>query len=139
MNDVKTEIDAMSAEAERLKKMYEAYPDLKKYEGRWGKIAYHAQSVNVKVTDYDRRFNCGCCPDSPLEIWPYLETPMGKVYSSPPSFMVGDRYDHGCEVIPYGAWDSDMKKAGIPDALIERVRQIFKVEENEDGSDSNTY
>ena len=83
--------EANLAEAARLERLLAAYPDLKKHTGRWEKVAYFSKEANSKVTNYDCRHNCGCCNDSPLEIWPYVETSDGKVYSDPASFMVGER------------------------------------------------
>lgn len=110
-------------EAERIGRLSAEYPDLKKHTGRWGKVAYYSASVNALTNDYDYRYNCGCCSDSPLEIWPYLETPNGRVYSDPPSFMVGEKSYHGPR--PYSNWEEDLRKAGISDPIIERVQGHF--------------
>src|SRR5262249_36369247 len=80
-----------TAEVARLEKLAALYPDLRRYEGRWKKFAFCSASVNDKVTDYETRFNCSCCPDSPLEFWPYLETEHGRVYSDPPDFFIGEK------------------------------------------------
>jgi len=108
-------------EADLLRGLLAEFPDLEIRTGRWNKVAYVSASVNSKVTDYDVRYNCGCCNDSPREVWPFVETPLGKVYSNPPYFFVGkrDEYIGGC-VADIG-WDEQLRKAGIPDALIDRI------------------
>jgi hypothetical protein len=119
------EAAAAVAEAERLSKMTAAIPDLKKYVGRWNKVAYYSKSFNDKVTAYDMRHNCGCCNDSPLEIWPYAETEHGKIYSDPPSFRVGERHWISGDK-PYAGWKKEMRAANIPENIIERVTFHFQ-------------
>jgi len=112
-------------EVERLAKMAAAIPDLKKYTGRWNKVAYYSASHNEKVSDYDMRHNCGCCNDSPLEIWPYVETEYGKIYSDPPCFTVGERHWISGDK-PYDGWEKKLKDAHIPEAIIEKIAYHFQ-------------
>jgi hypothetical protein len=138
MSTVQEEVIKLSKEAEgllhertRLKKLMEAYPDLQKYTGRWNKVVYYSKTVNGEVTKYDRRFNCGCCLGSPLEIWPYTESEHGRVYSDPPSFTVGERTDYGA--IPNSRWEGQMRKAGISEVILVGVQAYFEsCEESED-------
>lgn len=132
MADVKDDIaklqkDAAAAvvEAERLAKMAADIPDLKKHTGRWNKVAYYSPSFNDKVTNYDMRHNCGCCNDSPLEIWPYAETPHGKIYSDPPKFTVGERHWISGDR-PYDGWEKSMRDAHLPEKIIEQVAFHFE-------------
>jgi hypothetical protein len=106
--------------------MLQAFPNLRRREGRWKKIAYYTKDVNTRVTRFDSRHNCGCCDDSPLEIWPYLETPYGKVYSDPPEFRVGERDSCYGGDIPHKGWDARMRDAGIPEEVIGPVSMIFR-------------
>jgi hypothetical protein len=118
------EIQAKIQELNRLKELVSAYPDLKRYKGRWEKVAYYSPSVNSLVKNYDKRHNCGCCADSPLEIWPFIETPQGKVYSDPPCFTIGERSDYGD--VPCDDWEKALKKANIPEEIIEHLQQYFE-------------
>jgi len=119
------------AEAERIEQLAKGYPDLKRHVGRWEKVVYCSPSVNAKVTDYETRYNCGCCGDSPLEFWPYLETSLGRVYSYPASFFIGEKNPFtGCAVAKYG-WKDELRNAGIPEALIERASHRFAEEKDE--------
>jgi hypothetical protein len=110
------------AEAEALIKLRELYPDLQKRTGRWGKVAYYSKAANADADDFDMRHNCGCCSDSPLEIWPYVKTPHGNVYSDPPCFTVGERVpdylEDEREDRPYPNWDKGMRDAGISEHII---------------------
>jgi hypothetical protein len=121
---LRKEAAAKLAEASSLEAMFKAYPNLKKKVGRWNKVAYYTKDVNAQVDRFDLRHNCGCCSDSPLEIWPYLETPYGRVYSDPPDFWVGERADYGDR--PNPGWDDKMRAAGIPEAVIGAVAMHFE-------------
>jgi len=106
------EAQKLLTESANLTKLLELYPDLRKVSGRWNKKAYCSKEVNSKVTNFDMRHNCGCCADSPLEIWPYLETEYGRVYSDPTDFRTGERVDYAYDR-PYPNWQEKMKNAGI--------------------------
>ena len=117
--------------ADQLEKLLSQYPNLRKHTGRWNKVAYFTKDVNAVVDRFDMRHNCGCCNDSPLEVWPYLETPLGKVYSDPSMFRVGEKepFYHGDR--PYKGWDKTMRDAGIPEPIIGAVKMHFKREADE--------
>lgn len=125
INKAREEAKAKEAEAARLASLAEAFPDVKKHVGRWNKVAYYSKSVNEKATRFDMRHNCGCCNDSPLEVWPYAETPHGKVYSDPPCFQVGERHWMGGDR-PYSGWREKLKSAGIPEDIIGAIGVHFK-------------
>jgi hypothetical protein len=128
MNDVeklRKEAAEKLAEAESIEARTKAYPTLQRFEGRWKKVVYFTKDVNAQVNRFDIRHNCGCCPDSPLEIWPYLETPHGPIYSDPPRFMVGERSRYGGDR-PYLKWEAEMQKVGLPEGIIGAVSMHFK-------------
>lgn len=110
-------------EAERLRRLQEEFPDLRRHVGRWNKVAYCSKSVNDRVDRVELRHNCGCCPDSPLEAWPYLETPNGRVYSDPPQFFVGEDSMYGDRPSP--GWEDSLRKHGISGPVIEAVSSHF--------------
>lgn len=120
-----------NVEAERLERLLIEYPDLKRHVGRWEKVAYSSPSVNAKATDYETRYNCGCCRDSPLELWPYIETSLGRIYSSPASFFIGEKEPFSGVAVAKAGWKDELRKAGLPEALIERVGQRFEAEKEE--------
>jgi hypothetical protein len=121
------EVVERTAEAGRLARLSVAFPDLQKHVGRWNKVAYYSPSVNSKVERFDLRHNCGCCSDSPLEIWPYLETPDGRVYSDPPCFQVGEKHYLGGDK-PYPKWKEKLEAAGLPEVLIGAISVHFRVD-----------
>lgn len=59
--------------ADKLELLAMEFPDLRRWVGRWEKEAFYSSAVNARATGYEQRYNCGCCSDSPLEIWPYTE------------------------------------------------------------------
>ena len=117
---------SLIAEADQLEKMLQAFPNLRRREGRWKKIVYYTKDVNTRATRFDMRHNCGCCSDSPLEVWPYFESPFGKIYSDPPDFKVGERDACYGGDIPYKGWEAKMRDAGIPEEVIGPVSRIFR-------------
>lgn len=118
-------------EADRLRQLQEMFPDIQRQVGRWNKVAYASKSVNTKVDKYELRHNCGCCPDSPLELWPYIETELGRIYSNPAKFTIGEsNYRQGERSYP--GWDAKLRAEGIPEAMIERVGYLFDDEETEE-------
>lgn len=121
---LRKEAEEKVSQADKLERLHQAYPGLKRQVGRWNKVAYCSKSVNEKVTNYDCRHNCGCCPDSPLEIWPYVETPDGKVYSDPPCFTVGERHWMGGDR-PSEGWREKLQAASIPEEIIKRIGYHF--------------
>lgn len=129
LDKLKKEASDKAAEVERLVRLVSTYPDLQKQVGRWNKVAYYSASANSKVTNFDLRHNCGCS-DSPVELWPYLETPNGRVYSSPPCFRVGEKHHLGGDR-PYPGWEEKLREAGIPDGIIESVHAHFRHDRND--------
>lgn len=109
----------------REAKLREKYPDLVVQTARWGKKCFSSVSVNDKVDKIEMRHNCGCCPDSPLEVFPYLEDPLGfKVYSNPSCFQVGElHYIAGDK--PYDKWEEELRKVDIPQSIIDQIQKKF--------------
>jgi hypothetical protein len=125
--ELRKEAAEKTVEAAKLEGLFKDFPDLLKHVNRWQRVRYYSKSVNPRVTDYDCSHNCGCCSDSPLEVWPYLETENGKVYSDPVCFTVGEKAHMGDR--PYAGWKEKMREAHTPESIIERIQQHFKDEE----------
>lgn len=127
-------------EADRLTCLLAEFPDVRKHVGRWNKVAYYSKAANTRATGFDQRYNCGCCPDSPLEIWPYVETAHGRLYTDPPMFTVGERAGMGAR--PNPGWERRIRDALIPETIIEGVTTLFieyldEEEKGEDGGDED--
>lgn len=118
------EIEIKKKEVNNLLNLIEIYPDIRKETGRWNKTVFCSKLTNNIVTKFDMRHNCGCCNDSPLEIWPYLETPHGNVYSDPPKFVVGEMHWISGDR-PYENWNKKMRDHNIPEAIIDAIQVHF--------------
>jgi len=127
-------------EADRIEALAKLYPGLKKHTGRWNKVAYCSASVNGEAVEADIRHNCGCCNDSPLEVWPYVQTEHGKVYSDPPCFVVGEKHWISGDVSLPG-WKDKLRQAGLPENLITRVSAHFRedAEHRKELADASDY
>lgn len=112
-------------EANRIETLAKLYPGLKKFTGRWNKVAYYSACVNSEAVEVDMRHNCGCCDDSPLEVWPYVQTEHGRVYSDPPQFFVGKKHWISGDEPNYG-WKDELRKVGLPENLIAKVSAHFR-------------
>lgn len=131
---LRDEAAKLAKEAARIDALAAAYPDLRKHTGRWKKTVYCSKSVNSLVNEMESRHNCGCCNDSPLEVWTFLETPNGRVYSDPPMFFVGERSYGGGDSARLG-WEKSMTDQGIPESVVEKVRPLFSSYLEEDEED----
>ena len=121
------EVAKKVAEMERLICLSSAYPDLQKHVDQWEKVVYYSPSVNSKVDQVEFRYNC--CSDSPLEVWPYLETKGGKIYSSPPCFRVGEKHGLGGDK-PYPKWADILEKTGISEVVVRAIFDHFRFDRN---------
>lgn len=121
---LRAEAEAKVAEAARLERLSARFPDLRKHVGRWNKVAYCSKSVNAAVQEVDLRHNCGCCNDSPLEAWPFVQTEDGPVHSDPPCFFVGEKHWIAGDR-PSAGWREKMREAGIPEAVSALIQARF--------------
>lgn len=137
--DAKDYIEKRQKEAKKLvneasvtESLQSKFPDLKIHKNRWGKERYHSEQINAVADSCDICHNCGCCNDSPLEVWPYKKIGDQKVYSTPPVFFVGERngyynydYDPRSEVAD-SDWYLRLREKGISEKVIERVASYFR-------------
>jgi len=125
IDTLQKEIAEKQKELLDLEALYQQFTDLRRHVNRWKRVRFCSASVNNKVKRFDMSHNCGCCNDSPLEVWPYLETEHGNIYSDPPCFQVGEKsYISGDD--PYPGWKNEMRKANIPEDIIGAVSMHFK-------------
>jgi hypothetical protein len=122
---LRKEAETQRAEADRLEALLAQYPDLRKHQDRGKKVYYCSAFVNTVCTDYLAKHTCGCCQDSPLDVWPYLETHLGRVYADPPYYQVGEREPFCGGDVPYKDWEEGLRKAGIPEPILTRVGHLF--------------
>jgi len=109
-----------------LRKLAVLYPDLKKHTNRWKRERWYSKSVNSLVDKCEIGHDCGCCGDSPVEVWPYLEIDGFKVYSNPCCLTVGEASSYGDR--PDKDWQEKFVIYGISDVIINKVKEYFKTE-----------
>jgi hypothetical protein len=126
--DLDKEIKELEEKASKLKKLKEAFPDLKQDIDRWNNVRYYSKSVNGKVDNAEIRHTCGCCNDAGVLVCPYLETEGGRIYSDPARFYPGEREPYSYTDQPRGDWERAFKNAGINEAAINKVRLHFEYE-----------
>lgn len=105
-----------------LESLLELYPDLKINVNRWKRERYY--SAYVIADSCEIGHNCGCCPDSPIEVWPFHDLPYGRVYTDPPSIVVGAKNDYNGER-PYDGWEAALRAAKVHDSVVAQVQKFF--------------
>jgi len=117
------EAEAVLATANWLRDHADVFPDLHERTDRWNNKRWSSKGANAKVTSCEIHHNCGCCYDSPLEVWPYCEVDGKRVYSDPPHFTVGQKGGGGDEA--FSGWAHKLREAGISVAVIDQVKAFF--------------
>lgn len=123
-----------------LKRLMEAFPDLTLQIDRWEKKRFTSADVNPRCEKYELLHNCGCCDDSPLELWPYVELDGVRIFARGIPFTIGDRWPNGGED-PYYGWEEKLRAARLPESLTTNVTTYFAenprrpYEENDDEAD----
>ena len=125
------ELDEKQKEADRLVALREEFPDLRIVTDRWRRERYVSKSVNARATEVNFKHNCGCCPDSPLEARPYIETMGIQVFSDPDRYCVADRYDYSDDVA-YPGWKDSFRANNISQQAIDKVENHLRAVAPED-------
>lgn len=132
---LKKEIENKQKEVDNIGKLIELFPDLEAYTDRWKNKYFIAKSANSKVTRYYTKHNCGCCSDSPLEFWAYLETEYGKVYSNPSGVFIGQKSDYKDNI--YSDWKEKLLGLNIPQNIIDAMELSFHLEDGDEWAVNN--
>ena len=120
---------------DRTEKAIGLYPDIEEHSDRWGTKRLSSPSVNKDTDKVFIKHNCGCCPDSPLEAWPYKNVEGVRVFSKPAYFMVGEKNQWGFGEIEYPNWQEILRKENIPEKVIIQVQEFFNNNPPEDCED----
>lgn len=95
INKLRAEIVRAEKEIEQLKRITDRFPDATVYQDRWKTERIFSATASPLCDKYDWKHSCGCCADSPVHLFPYLETEFGKVYANGAPFRVLDRDEWG--------------------------------------------
>ena len=121
---MKAESQRLWATAQLLERLAKKYPGLWRHTDRWDRVRYCSLAVNGRVNRIEVGHNCGCCDDSPLEIWPYLEDDgpeQFRIHSTPPCFRPGKQNAGGTGEVPNLNWEDEFRRSNISQAVIEQV------------------
>ncbi len=120
------ELDRLFAEGQglrfaKLKSLHDAYPDLEVFVDGSGRSHSCSEELNEGTDTLEfRMLDRG--EAAPLLAWTYVYVPVeGRVYSNPPCHLVAYHAVGGFGEVPVPGWDENMRHAGIPESLIERV------------------
>jgi hypothetical protein len=112
-------------EYETLKILVEKYPDLNVNSDRWGTVRYGSKFVNTIADKIEFRRSCGCCPDAEILALPYVESDLGRIYSVPERFKLGEGSAWGDFVYPSARWQEECREAGISEFLIDQMQEYL--------------
>jgi len=123
---LKNKLTQQAQEAQSQLSLFEQFPDLHEYRGRWRSFLC-AKSVNPIAEDVGFVHSCGCCDDAVLYAMPYVERGGQRIYSDPPQIGVGEKagyYSYGER--PWDDWQLEVKKHGLTDRIVEKIEEFFK-------------
>jgi hypothetical protein len=129
IQQLKNEAEGLQTKILLLEKIAQLYPDLKMNMNRWNRVRWYSKTVNSYVDKCEIGHSCGCCPDSSVEVWPYVEIDGFKVYSDPCKISVGEDSSFGDR--PDKNWQAQFSKYGISQVIIDKVKEHFKTEKEE--------
>lgn len=124
MSELKDRLQLQISMQNKELELTKRFPDLKEHLNRWKHRRLCSKSFNSMTVSAEISHNCGCCSDSPLEVWPYVEVDGIRVFSDPPVFAVGERSNSRGE-IEYEGWQETLKKDNISQAVIDYVQAYF--------------
>jgi hypothetical protein len=130
LDELERERLALVDRVTKLEMLQKEVPDLEINTNRWRTERYSSQSVNSIVDNVEIGYNCGCCSDSPVEAWPFVDRAGERIFSKPASFQVGEKgYDYVDR--PHDGWRKQLTAAGIADVVIEKIATYFRVQREE--------
>lgn len=118
-------------EISKLEYLKRIYPDLEIIKDRWDKEYYTSEEVNKRAQHYHTWHSCGCCPDSPLYINPYIKEGDIYIYAKPFNICIGEKNIYGCGDILYTDWPEILRKYNINETIINKVAKGWKEECNQ--------
>ncbi len=119
---VKDHLEALKISARKLEGVLKLFPDIEEHHDRWNTMRLCTPSINKLTDDVNINHNCGCCIDSPLQVWPYKNVQGTEIHSKPTCFTIGEQnaYGHGERSDPN--WQEQLNKANIPQEVIDKVQ-----------------
>ena len=101
--------------------MKAVFPDVTFQKDRWNREYLCSKQANSRVTEFYSGHSCGCCPDSPLLIYPYLTVGNQNVYSDPFRICIGEAGYYGESID--SNWKDLMLSNNISQEVIDKVSE----------------
>jgi hypothetical protein len=101
------------------------FPDLKIHINRWNTQRCTSTKAITLADKCEIAHNCGCCNDSPTELWPYTEFNGLKIFAEGIPFHIGERcYCYGEK--EYDGWQEKLRAKGLREEIITQAEEWFK-------------
>lgn len=123
INKIRADIVKSESEIEKLNRIVARFPDAFVSQDRWKNERVFSKIASPLCDKYDWKHSCGCCPDSPVQVWPYLETEFGKVFAAEAPFYVMNRDEHGMGI--YLRNDFDVSKTNLSDTMKSQIQEFI--------------
>ncbi len=132
--DVKSYIDSVEKIIEeseqkisKVLNLIDMFPDISVVTLPGFGRAFSSKLANPRVDNYIQ-YSCSCCPDSEIEIRPYLDTEYGRVHSDPPSIIIGEiiSLDEEEKNIFSEDWDHKLSSLGMSSSFICKVKEEIR-------------
>lgn len=125
LDELNAQVKTTHDETMEIINLFDQLPDLEITYDRWKVKRYSSLEVNARATKYYTGYSCGCCSDSPLFLYPFIELDGIRVHTKPVRFYIGERCEYTEDGIRY---DTDcleeMKKQGLSSILIDEVKLL---------------
>jgi len=116
----------------QLRSLLKQYPDLGMSRDRWGKEVVFSNSLRSRDDlQYLIKNNCGCCSDSPKELWAYITLddgktlPISRVYTESHNMFIGVDAT-GYRTTPHSEFVEKLRKKGYSEKFIEKLSYLDK-------------
>jgi len=128
-SQLKADISKSEQKLTELKTLYNLsqtqFPDLQRISDRWNHIRYSSALVNSQAKHAKIRHSCGCCPDTPLLVYPYITIDGVEINSEPTGIIIGKENQWGEGERPNTNWKEKLQKHNISSTVIDIVQQYF--------------
>jgi hypothetical protein len=131
IESIKNEIEKLQSEWILMEGAQATYPDLKVHTNRWNKVRYTSAKAIALADKCDIAHNCGCCNDSPIELWPYMEYKPGgihvafQIYAEGIPFRIGEKcWCYGEK--EYEGWQDKLRAKGLREEIIQQATKFFE-------------
>jgi hypothetical protein len=123
IDKLQAEILRLNKDIVQLKRIVEKFPDAFISQDRWKNERVFSKIASPLCDKYDWRHSCGCCADSSVQVWPYLETEFGKVFAAEAPLYVMDRDEYGMGTYLRNGFD--VSKTNLSDGMKRQIQEFI--------------